>query len=55
MKMRIIGEKQFTGPNMIQKMNEKMKLIRKRIKSVQDRQDSYVDRRQRPLEFQNRR
>ncbi|XP_073020685.1 uncharacterized protein [Primulina eburnea] len=46
-----IGEKQLTGPELIQEMNDKIHLIRKRIKSAQDRQASYADRRRRPLEF----
>ena len=39
---------------MLQKVTEQVKLIRERIKTSQDRQKSYYDKRRKPLEFQAR-
>jgi hypothetical protein len=38
-----IEDRVLVGPKVIQEMEEKMKMIRQRIKEVQDRQKSYVD------------
>ncbi|XP_075515422.1 uncharacterized protein LOC142550067 [Primulina tabacum] len=46
------GEKQLTGPDIVQEMHDKVQLIRQRMKAAQDRQASYAIRRRRPLEFQ---
>ncbi|XP_075489670.1 uncharacterized protein LOC142528506 [Primulina tabacum] len=46
------GEKQLTGPDIVQEMHDKVQLIRHRMKAAQDRQASYANRRRRPLEFQ---
>ncbi|XP_075489492.1 uncharacterized protein LOC142528334 [Primulina tabacum] len=41
-----------TGPEMIHEMEHKVKLIQERLKSAQDRQAAYANKRRRPLEFQ---
>ncbi|XP_073025072.1 uncharacterized protein [Primulina eburnea] len=46
------GEKQLTGPEIVQEMHDKVQLIHQRMKAAQDRQASYANRRRRPLEFQ---
>ena len=40
------------GPEMVQLTTDKVRVIRKRMKEAQDRQNSYADSRRRPLEFQ---
>ncbi|XP_075486327.1 uncharacterized protein LOC142525930 [Primulina tabacum] len=45
------GEKQLTGPEIVQEIRDKVQLIRQRMKAAQDRQASYANRRCRPLEF----
>ncbi|KAL3523596.1 hypothetical protein ACH5RR_016430 [Cinchona calisaya] len=47
-----VGEKQITGPELIQLTLEKIPLIRERIKIAQDRQKSWADLKRRDLEFQ---
>nr|GFD25519.1 putative reverse transcriptase domain-containing protein [Tanacetum cinerariifolium] len=46
-----VGEAQLTGPEMIQETTEKIILIKQMIKSAQDRQKSYADRKQKPMKF----
>ncbi|KAI3746207.1 hypothetical protein L6452_08631 [Arctium lappa] len=46
------GEKQFTGPEIVQETADKVKSIRERLKATQDRQKSYADKKRRPVEFQ---
>ncbi|RZB98898.1 Transposon Tf2-9 polyprotein [Glycine soja] len=46
------GEAVLLGPEMLQQINEQVKLIREKIKASQDRQKSYYDRRRKPLDFQ---
>nr|GFB27985.1 reverse transcriptase domain-containing protein [Tanacetum cinerariifolium] len=46
-----VGEAQLTGPEMIQETTEKIILIKQRIQADQDRQKSYADRKQKPMEF----
>ncbi|XP_073025214.1 uncharacterized protein [Primulina eburnea] len=41
-----------TGPEMINEIKLKVKLIHQRLKRDQDRQAAYANKRQRPLEFQ---
>lgn len=41
-----------TGPEMIQEMEQKVKLIQQRLRAAQDRQAAYANKRRRPLEFQ---
>ncbi len=46
-----VGEKKLTGPELVQIVNDKIKLIRERLHAAQTRQKSYADVRRRPLEF----
>ena len=39
------------GPEIVQSTNEKINVIREKLKVAQNRQKSYADRRRRPLEF----
>nr|GEZ87992.1 putative reverse transcriptase domain-containing protein [Tanacetum cinerariifolium] len=47
-----VGEAQLTGPEMIQETTEKIILIKQRIQPAQDRQKSYADQKQKPMEFE---
>ena len=47
-----VGERPFTGPDLIRDTSEKVDLIQKRLLTAQSRPKSYVDRRWRPLEFE---
>jgi hypothetical protein len=47
-----VGERKLLGPEMVQLTTDKVRVIRKRMKEAQDRQNNYVDSRRRPLEFQ---
>ncbi|GJS55246.1 putative reverse transcriptase domain-containing protein [Tanacetum coccineum] len=47
-----IGEAQLTGPEMTQETTEKIVLIKQRIQAAQDRQKSYADLKQKPIEFE---
>ena len=47
-----VGDRQLTGPEIIEETTEKISQIRERMKAAQDRQKSYADRRRKPLEFQ---
>nr|GEU70027.1 putative reverse transcriptase domain-containing protein [Tanacetum cinerariifolium]GEX75401.1 putative reverse transcriptase domain-containing protein [Tanacetum cinerariifolium] len=49
-----VGEAQLTGPKLIQKTTEKIILIKQRIQAAQDRQKSYTDLKQNPMEFEVR-
>nr|GEW07517.1 hypothetical protein [Tanacetum cinerariifolium] len=49
-----VGEAQLTGPEIIQEIMEKIVLIKQRIQAVQDRQKSYADLKQKPMEFEIR-
>ncbi|KAJ9557799.1 hypothetical protein OSB04_012413 [Centaurea solstitialis] len=46
------GEKQFAGPEIIQETADKVKGIRERLKTAQDRQKSYADKKRRPIDLQ---
>ncbi|KAK2367491.1 hypothetical protein QL285_080769 [Trifolium repens] len=46
------GESLIVGPEMVQQTTDKVRKIRAMMKVAQDRQKSYADRRQRPLEFE---
>jgi hypothetical protein len=48
-----VGERQLTGPELIQETAEKITLIRQRLTDAQNRQKSYADHRRRDLEFTN--
>ncbi|GKE05972.1 putative reverse transcriptase domain-containing protein [Tanacetum coccineum] len=47
-----VGEAQLTGPELIQETTEKIVLIKQRMQAAQDRQKSYADRKQKPVEFE---
>ncbi|GKD71318.1 hypothetical protein Tco_1325408 [Tanacetum coccineum] len=47
-----VGEAQLTGPELIQETTEKIILIKQRIQAAQDRQKSYADLKQKPMEFE---
>ncbi|KAH9685255.1 Endonuclease [Citrus sinensis] len=47
-----VGERRLFGPELVQDTNEKIQLIRDRLKVAQDRQKSYADKRRRELEFE---
>ncbi|GJT49633.1 putative reverse transcriptase domain-containing protein [Tanacetum coccineum] len=47
-----VGEAQLTGPKMIQETTEKIVLIKQRIQAAQDRQKSYANLKQKPMEFE---
>jgi len=46
-----VGDKQLSGPELIQETTDKVFKIRDRLKAAQDRQKSYADKRRKPLEF----
>nr|GFB31846.1 uncharacterized protein [Tanacetum cinerariifolium] len=46
-----VQEAQLTGPEMIQETTKKIILIKQKIQAAQDRQKSYADRKQKPMEF----
>jgi hypothetical protein len=45
------GEIQFFGPELIQEVEEQVRIIRENLRVAQTRQKSYADNRRRPLEF----
>ncbi|GKE72999.1 putative reverse transcriptase domain-containing protein [Tanacetum coccineum] len=47
-----VGDVQITGPEIIHKTTEKIVQIRQRLQAARDRQRSYANIRQKPLEFQ---
>ncbi|GJV13227.1 putative reverse transcriptase domain-containing protein [Tanacetum coccineum] len=47
-----VGDSQLTGPEIIHETTEKIVQIKSRIQAAHDRQKSYADVRQKPLEFQ---
>ncbi|GJY98154.1 putative reverse transcriptase domain-containing protein [Tanacetum coccineum] len=47
-----VGEAQLTGPEMIQETTKKITLIKQRMQAAQDRQKSYADQKQKPMEFE---
>ena len=47
-----MGEHSITGLDLIRDTYEKVNLIRKHLLTAQSRQNSYADRRRRPLEFE---
>nr|GEX45172.1 putative reverse transcriptase domain-containing protein [Tanacetum cinerariifolium] len=46
-----VGEAQLTGPEMIQETKKKIILIKQRIQAAQDQQNSYADRKRKPMRF----
>ncbi|XP_028075546.1 uncharacterized protein LOC114277800 [Camellia sinensis] len=47
-----VGDANLVGPKLVLETTEKVKLIRQRLKTAQDRQKNYADRRRRPLMFE---
>ena len=47
-----MGEKLFTGPDLVRDTCENVDLIQKHLLTAQSWQKSYIDRRRRPLEFE---
>lgn len=47
-----VGDRQLTGPEIIQETTDKIFKIKERLKAARDRQKSYTDKRRKPLEFQ---
>ncbi|KAF5798016.1 putative nucleotidyltransferase, Ribonuclease H [Helianthus annuus] len=47
-----IGEKQLSGPEIVQETTDKIIQVKERLKTARDRQKSYADNRRKPLEFQ---
>ncbi|KAJ9545009.1 hypothetical protein OSB04_024716 [Centaurea solstitialis] len=47
-----IGDRQLTGPDIIQESTDKIIVIKDRLKAARDRQKSYADNCRKPLEFQ---
>ncbi|GKF56070.1 hypothetical protein Tco_0166410, partial [Tanacetum coccineum] len=47
-----VRDVQLTGPKIIHETTEKIVQIRQRLQAVRDRQRSYANVRQKPLEFQ---
>ena len=47
-----VGEKELTGPEIIQGAAEKVALIKRRLETVASRQKSYADPKRRDVEFQ---
>ncbi|GJX89721.1 putative reverse transcriptase domain-containing protein [Tanacetum coccineum] len=47
-----VGEAQLTGPELIQETTEKIVLIKQRMQAAQDRQKSYANQKQKPMEFE---
>ncbi|GJZ39426.1 putative reverse transcriptase domain-containing protein, partial [Tanacetum coccineum] len=46
-----VGDAQLTGPEIIHETTKKIIQIKKHIQAARDRQNSYADRRRKPLEF----
>ncbi|KAA0066710.1 DNA/RNA polymerases superfamily protein [Cucumis melo var. makuwa] len=47
-----VGERKLVEPELVQTTSENVKIIREKLKTAQDRQKSYVDKRRRDLEFE---
>ena len=47
-----IGEKQLSGPEIVQETTDKIIQVKERLRAAHDRQKSYADNRRMPLEFQ---
>ncbi|GJV12425.1 putative reverse transcriptase domain-containing protein [Tanacetum coccineum] len=44
-----VGEGQLIGPKLVQETTEKISLIKDRLKAARDRQQSYADKKRKPL------
>ncbi|GKE24411.1 putative reverse transcriptase domain-containing protein, partial [Tanacetum coccineum] len=47
-----VGDAQLTGPEIIHETTDTIIQIKKRIQAARDRQNSYADKRRKPLEFE---
>ena len=47
-----LSEKKVIGPDLIQEIEEKMKMIRERLKVAMDRQKSYADMRRKDIRYE---
>ena len=47
-----VGERSLVGPDLVHQAEEKVQVIRQRMKAAQDRYKSYADKRRKPLEFE---
>ncbi|KAK1431807.1 hypothetical protein QVD17_08491 [Tagetes erecta] len=47
-----VGDNQITGPEIIQETTDKIAQIKEKMRASRDRQESYANRRRKPLEFQ---
>ncbi|XP_071694745.1 uncharacterized protein [Rutidosis leptorrhynchoides] len=47
-----VGQKKFGGTEVVLEMNQKIDVIRARLKAAQDRQKWYSEKNRRPIEFQ---
>ncbi|GJR65212.1 putative ribonuclease H-like domain-containing protein [Tanacetum coccineum] len=47
-----IGESSLIGPKLVQEMTDRVVLIKEKLKEARDRQNSYADKRCKPLEFE---
>jgi hypothetical protein len=48
------GGRQIFGPELIQEVEEQVRIIRENLRGAQTRQKSYADNRRRPLEFEGK-
>ncbi|XP_016737883.1 uncharacterized protein [Gossypium hirsutum] len=46
-----LGERRFTGPNLVPKIEDKVRLIRDHLKAASNRKKSYADLKKRDIEF----
>ncbi|XP_075483770.1 uncharacterized protein LOC142523921 [Primulina tabacum] len=46
-----VGEKALVGPELVQMIVDKVKIVRQKLKAAQDRQKSWADLKGRPVEF----
>ena len=47
-----VGQRELAPNDVVAITNEKIDIVRARLKAAQDRQKSYADERRRPIEFQ---
>ncbi|XP_021998143.1 uncharacterized protein LOC110895171 [Helianthus annuus] len=47
-----VGPRELSHKDIVRATNEKIEVVRAHVKTVQDRQKSYADKRRRPIEFQ---
>nr|GFD25665.1 putative reverse transcriptase domain-containing protein [Tanacetum cinerariifolium] len=47
-----VGERIIEGPEMIEVTNEKVAVVKEKLKEARTRQKSYADKHRRPIEFQ---